>query len=216
MKNWMKRSLCLVLALAMVLSCAFAASAEENPGVAVNAATGQEYDNLDIALREAGAGETVRLTADVETEALLVREETQLDLNGHTLTADYAASFGHITDRTGGGLLRAARERVMLRQDNAQLPIRDGDGYRFFDVTKFNTAWKSEHSKFAFQPFLDEDCHDLLAADLDAAGITVNVRISWAGKKIAILGDSISTFQGWSNNTSYNSTFFGTNCTYHY
>ena len=92
MKNWMKRSLCLVLALAMVLSCAFAASAEENPGVAVNAATGQEYDNLDLALREAGAGETVRLTADVQTEVVLVREDMQLDLNGHTLTADYAAS----------------------------------------------------------------------------------------------------------------------------
>lgn len=179
MKHWMKRSLCLVLALAMVLSCGFVASAEENPGVAVNTATGQQYDNLDLALREAAAGQTVRLTADVQTEVLLVREDVELDLNGCTLSADYAVSFGSITDRTGGALLRVARERVMLQQDNAQLPIRDGDGYRFFDVTKFNKAWQPQKSQFAFQPFLDEDCHKLLTADLEAAGITVNVRISW-------------------------------------
>lgn len=179
MKHWMKRSLSLILALALVLSCGVVASAEENPGVAANTATGQKYDNLDLALREAAAGQTVRLTADTQTEVLLVREDTQLDLNGCTLSVDYAASFGDITDRTGGGFLRVARERMMLQQDNAQLPIRDGDGYRFFDVTKFNKAWQPEKFQFAFQPFLDGDCHDLLTADLDAAGITVNVRISW-------------------------------------
>ena len=182
MKNWLKRSLCLILALAMLLSCGVVALAEENPGVAVNTATGQQYDDLDLALKEAGAGETVRLTADTQTEVVLVREDVELDLNGCTLAADYAASFGDITDRTGGALLRVARERVMLQPDNAQLPVRDGDGYRFFDVTKFNTAWQSEQSKFAFQPFLDQDCHELLIADLEAAGITVNVRISWRNK----------------------------------
>ena len=179
MKNWLKRSLCLILALAMVLSCGFAVSAEENPGVAVNTATGQNYDNLDLALKEAGAGETVRLTADVQTEVALVREDAQLDLNGYTLVADYAVSFGSITDRIGGGLLQVPRERIMLQTDNAQLPVRDGDGYRFFDVSKFNTAWQQEKSQFAFQPFLDRDSHELLIADLDATGVTVNVRISW-------------------------------------
>ena len=180
MKNCIKRSLCLLLALAMVLSCGFAASAEENPGVAVNTATGQTYDDLGLALKEAGAGQTVRLMADVQTEVVLVREDAQLDLNGCTLTADYAASFGHITDRTGGGLLRVTRERMMLQPDNAQLPARDDDGYRFFDVTKFNTAWKN--GKFCFQPFLDQVCHELLKADPDAAGISVNVRVSWQRK----------------------------------
>lgn len=182
MKNWMKRSLSLLLALAMVLSCGVLASAEESPAVAVNTATGQNYDNLDLALKEAGAGETVRLTADVQTEVVLVREDVRLDLNGWTLTADYAVSFGHITDRTGGGLLRAPRERIMLQADNAQLPVRDGDGYRFFDVTGFNTAWQSEKSRFAFQPLLNQDSHDLLSSDPEAAGITVNVRIAWKQK----------------------------------
>lgn len=179
MKNWLKRSLCLVLALAMVLSCGIVALAEENPGVAVNTATGQNYDSLDLALKEAGAGETVRLTADVQTEVVLVREDARLDLNGFTLNADYAVSFGHITDRTGGGLLQVPRERIMVQTDNAQLPVRDGDGYRFFHVTKFNTAYQHETSQFLFQPFLDEACHKLLTADPDATGVTVNVRISW-------------------------------------
>lgn len=179
MKNWMKRALSLLLAMVMVLGCGVAASAEEVSAVAENAATGQQYDDLDLALREAGAGETVRLTADVQTEVVLVREDVELDLNGCTLTADYAASFGDITDRIGGGLLRVDRERILLQPDNAQLPVRDGDGCRFFDVTKFNKAWQPEKFQFAFQPFLDEDCHKLLTADPEAAGITVNVRISW-------------------------------------
>lgn len=182
MKNWMKRSLSLLLALAMVLGCGPAVSAEENPGVAENTATGQKYDDLDLALDEAGAGETVRLTADIQREVVLVREDVELDLNGCALTADYAVSFGSITDRLGGGLLRVDRERIMLQADNAQLPIRDGDGYRFFDVTKFNTAWLSEKSQFAFQSFLAPDSHELLISDLDAAGVTVNVRISWQQK----------------------------------
>ena len=67
----------------------------------------------------------------------------------------------------------------MLRQDNAQLPVWDGDGYRFFDVSKINTAWQPEESRFAFQPFLDQNCHELLTTDPEAAGITVNIRISW-------------------------------------
>lgn len=183
MKNWMKRLLSFVLAAVMLLSCGVVASAEENPGVAVNAATGQVYDDLDLALREAGAGETVRLTADVQTEVLLVREDAQLDLNGCTLTADYAVSFGNITDRSGGGLLRVERDRIMLQKDNVQLPVWGGDGYRFFDVTKFNTVWQTERSRFAFQPILDQDCHGLLTADPDAAGITVNVLISWRQNK---------------------------------
>ena len=181
MSNWMKRMLSFLLAAVMLLGCGTVVSAEEATGAAVNTVTGKVYDDLAVALREAGAEETVRLTADTQTYAVLVPEDVVLDLAGHTVRADYAVAFGDLVDRSEGseGLLAVQRDRVMLRKDNDQLSVWAGEGYRFFDITKFNTAWQPEKSRFAFQVFIDRDAHELLTADLDEAGITVNVRITW-------------------------------------
>lgn len=55
---------------------------------------------------------------------------------------------------------------------------------------------------------------DRLEAEREQARLDAQLRAILSGKGISILGDSISTYQGWSNNTSYNSTI-GSNAVYY-
>ena len=84
MKKLIKRSICTVLTLCIMLSmfsCAFLASAAGN----VAKIGDTEYATLDAAQDAAKVGDTIVLIGDVNTY-FGVKKDITLDLNGHTLT----------------------------------------------------------------------------------------------------------------------------------
>ena len=152
----------------------------QNSFVARNTATGKLYDTVAKAILAAQAGETVALIRDVEEEMASVLTDVTLDLNGHTLTAEYVTCFGDIIDSSIGntGLLKVSRSRILIQKGNAQLPVKDGEGYRFVEVLNFNKKMKEE-TKFVFQPLFEEGAHALLLTGKEATGVSVMVRVSW-------------------------------------
>ena len=100
---------------------------------AVNKDTGVGYDRLEDALNAAKAGDTVKLMADAAEGYVMVYPGITLDLNGHTLTADYVVGFdtANIVDNAGSGKLIAAMKNVILDEANGMVPVYDGEGYVF-------------------------------------------------------------------------------------
>ena len=179
----MKRFLSLALVLVMALSClptvAFAAESDA-PVVAENTTTNQTYTSVASALLECADGETVILLQDASETIVSVLEQTILDLNGYALAADYVSCFGDIIDgsEANTGLLTVPASRFLIQDDNAQLPVKDGNGYRFVEVLKIDTAMVNEY-KFAFQPRFEAGMLELLKQGNAVTGITIQVEVSW-------------------------------------
>ncbi len=179
-----KRFLSFALVLVMMLSCipgqALAVENNEDTYVATIAATGEFYTSLELALEDCFTGETVTLLKDTSVTTVTVLENTTLDLNGHTLDAYYATCYGNLIDSSDAntGLLNVAESRFLIREDNKQLPLKDGDGYRFFEVTKINTAMINA-TKFAFQPLFEGAALELLKKGGNETGLTVEVQVGW-------------------------------------
>ncbi len=153
----------------------------KNEFVAYNSATEKFYTDLTTATFECGENETVVLVRDVTERQVTVLENSILDLNGKTLTASYVSCFGDIIDssETNDGWLVVPASRFMLREENSQIPVRDGDGYRFAEVVKFNAAYKESESKFGFQPIIESSMLDLLKTGSANTGVTIQVLVSW-------------------------------------
>ena len=147
---------------------------------AVNTTTGKTYlaEELQAGLFEAKAGETVALVNDIELTSIMVPANVTLDLNGAKLTTGYFACFGNVVDnsKSNEGLLVVPEGCILMQKNNAQLPVKDGEGYRFIEVLKFNKAYTT---KFVFQPLVETNAHDLLEKGKEASGVTINVRVSW-------------------------------------
>ena len=152
-----------------------------NPSVAQNTTTNKVYATLSQALMDCAAGQTVILLKDVNETIVPVLENTTLDLNGHTLTASYVSSFGDIVDNSAdnSGLLKVAVNRFMVREENAQLPVRDGDGYRFVQVQGIATAYVAGDKMFAFQVYFEPEMLALLLQGQESTGVTIQVKVSW-------------------------------------
>ena len=102
--------------------------------VARNTTTRKAYTTVANALMEAQAGETVILLTDCAENRVLVTPEVTLDLNGHTLTANYVVAFGcgDVIDSTREGLLIVKQRNIVLDKDNAYVPVWNGEnGYSF-------------------------------------------------------------------------------------
>ncbi len=87
MKRLIKRSICAILTLCLMLgmfSCTLLASASGN--LARNETTGTEYATLQDALNNASAGDTITMLGNVDSY-LNVTKDIVLDLNGYTLTS---------------------------------------------------------------------------------------------------------------------------------
>ena len=150
-----------------------------------------KYESLTEALAAAQAGQTVVVIADiVENGYIIVDNGVTLDLNGHTVKASGVMAFdgNHIIDSSDAntGVLIVAKNRLILDQDNAHLPIWNGEGYQFFAMRKnaagddvFNLKVKKEENKFVFQPLFDADAHELIAKGSATSGVTVTVRLTW-------------------------------------
>jgi len=148
--------------------------------VAHNTTTDKYYTTVNGAMLEAAAGETVEVIRDCADRVITIQEETVLNLNGFTVTTDYVACYGDLVDYTedNSGLLIVDKTRFFIRDDNAQLPVRDGEGYRLVEVIKFNQAMMST-TKYAFQPMFEESAHALLLNGTAATGVTIRVFVSW-------------------------------------
>ena len=152
----------------------------KNEFVAQNTVTKKLYNDVQTAILEAQEGDTIILLQDVEETAVYVLAGVTLDLNGRTLTTGYMACFGDIIDNSedNAGLLKVDSSCILIQKHNAQLPVKDGEGYRFVDILKFNTKMEEE-TKFVFQPLFEEDAHALLLTGQEATGVSVMVRVSW-------------------------------------
>ena len=151
-----------------------------NNFVAQNTATEKLYTTVNDAMLDCAAGETVVLLKDVTETIVYVLTDTTLDLNGKSLTANYVSCFGDLVDNSADntGVLVVPNKQFMIREDNSQLPVHDGTGYRFVEVQRIATAMASEY-KFAFQPRIEPAMLDLLEQGADVTGVTIQVLVSW-------------------------------------
>lgn len=182
MRNKMNRFLSIVLALVMVLSSAVPVFPEDTTDAAAqNMTTNVLYEDISAALSEAKANETVMILQDISTMLVTVPEYITLDLNGHEVEATYVTCFGNIVDQDAdnAGLLKVASEQFLIQNSNTQLPVKDSEGYRFFEIEKYNTKYLKDNSQYAFQPFIEASAHSLFLQGAAVSGATVNVRLSW-------------------------------------
>lgn len=184
MSNTRKRIIGVLVAALMLIVCpiaVFAAEGGQASDVVVNSATEKTYDNVSDALNEAKTGETIVLQDDAEATIVSVTEDVTLDLNGHVLAASYVTCFGNIVDNSedNEGVLKVDAERILIQEKNAQLPVQSADGYKFYDVTKFNAKYQEDNARFVFQPFIEQDGHEAVKAGAQTSGVTINVKVSW-------------------------------------
>ncbi|MBE7056431.1 MAG: hypothetical protein E7388_03190 [Ruminococcaceae bacterium] len=151
-----------------------------NEAVAMNVQTGDVYMDVTEALFEATAGQWVVLLKDVTTSMVTVPEDITLNLDGYTLNTKYFSCFGNTVDKSEdkAGLLIVPEKRILMQESNAQLPVKNGEGYKFVDIIKFNTAMMSDY-KFVFQPLFKANAHPLMLLGTAVTGATINVRVSW-------------------------------------
>ena len=153
-----------------------------NQAVAYNVEQNIIYNDLIVALNEAAAGETVKLLKNVEgLKAVTVYEETILDLNGYSLTAQYYSCFGDTVDNSEAntGLLNVATNRILMEEDNAQIAVRTANGYMFFQVIKMNSMLQDNGAKYIFQPVFEEAAHQYLLTAEGLESVKIKVNISW-------------------------------------
>ncbi len=148
--------------------------------VAQNTTTGKIYSTILDAGMEAASGDTVILLKDHTEENVLVPVNVDLDLNGYTLTATYASSFGNIIDSSedNSGVLEVAATKFLIQNNNKQLTVKTDKGYQFVEVIGFNTAWMNE-TTFVFQPLFEEDAHALLKNGVAVTGVSIQVEVTW-------------------------------------
>lgn len=144
------------------------------------------YESVAAAVEAADAGETVSLLKDAVNEGpvFVLDTDVNLDLNGHTLTAENFMAFGHVTDSTDGeGKLIIGKDKYTdLLADNAAMPLYDTDGYRFFDyefLYEQRASGNADANKYYVRlGFNKAKAYELLAADANAdLNIGVNLTI---------------------------------------
>ena len=119
---------------------------------------GQVFDTLQEAINTAPTGATIKLREDVQAGGVMLMNDITVDLNGHTLEADYFVAFAgtDVTDSTGNGLLKCSE--TQLASDNTYMPVWDIDdgGYRLFTVVSRQFYYPQHEDGFTFyaKPFL--------------------------------------------------------------
>ena len=158
-----------------------------------NTSTGELYTTVQAGTLAAKSGQTVQLLKDVTddlSEVIVnVLAGVTLDLNGYELETTYLFSAGHVVDDsdTNTGVLKTAS--TVIRKDNRQLPIHNGEGYMFFDLIGFNTRLQSitgengePVARYVFQPLFEPVAHDVILKGEAVTGLDVFVRITWTSK----------------------------------
>ena len=166
-------------------------SVEMGEYICWNTTTGEYFndvsDALDKARKESGAA-TIQMLQDATAEnqknesALLIYDGLTLDLNGHTLAADYLVGFAgsQVVDGAGEGILKC--KNVRLNADNSQMPVwvAQVEGYRFFTMRDSQMYLSQTASGFVFlsKPIPGNRANTAYMAPADT-GLTVKARLSW-------------------------------------
>ena len=149
------------------------------------------YSTVEGALANATGG-TIKLLADVTAGAVVLEPGVTLDLNGHTLTADVliALNGAAVTDGgtacTGGGLLKVAKNSLMMGAENGNgvIPVWNGvDGYVFTKVTFQQMARTagSGAAQYIFLPtFSNAEAAALMADGGTDNGLKFKVGLTWS------------------------------------
>ena len=97
----------------------------------------RQFYTVEDALATAVSGETVMLIADrVENANLMVPSGVTLDLNGHTLEADFfVSSLGsQVLNSKVDGILKVPYGNAAVHKSNTYVPVWNGaDGYYFIE-----------------------------------------------------------------------------------
>ena len=150
------------------------------------------YNSIEDVIASAVSGDTITLLADAEISDLKVKKGITLDLNGYTLTAEYASIYkdAHIIDRSedNSGLLVVDPDCIMINVNNAALPVWTGEGFALMPVT-FNTRHmppaNKDAFKFMFKPYLVKqgaEANSLFADGSEDNHVEIIVRVKWEGK----------------------------------
>ena len=156
------------------------------------------FETVAEALENAAENDTVTLVADADEAGavLVVMNGVTLDLNGHTLTAEYlitTSGGANIQDASNGkGLLKVAKDQLTV-VDIKQLPIwkEDEQGFRFVSIDM--EAWlpaadvENGTATVGFY-FKGNDPEYLLTKELldgpeDGDGIVVQMRMYFTNKQ---------------------------------
>ena len=154
-------------------------------GVAYNIDTDTAYATVTEALDAAQAGQTVVLLTNVTETTILVVPGVTLDLKGFELNASYAVAFNtsHIVDSVGTGRLVTGIENLVLDEENAMIPVYDGQGYVFtkagFAIRR-DTAYTGEGIKInALACPVNMDIVEMLKDGGADNNIRIVIRLSW-------------------------------------
>ena len=151
--------------------------------VAENVGTGAVYATAAEALMASKSGETVRMLTNTDEMMIVVFDGITFDLNGYQVSAQYVTSYGDIVDNSesNAGLLVVAKNRFMIREDNAQVPSVSDSGYKFIEIIDFKIMTENGGAKLIFQPWF-EDYASMLFQDQaawESSGLTISVVVSW-------------------------------------
>ncbi len=150
---------------------------------------GVGYTSLQEAIGAAEANDTIMLLDDVTYEGdLTITKDVTLDLNGNTLTASSAVSFGgNVVDTQKTGVLKVDSTKCVFSTSNSQMPVYNGTGYVFADITmkeKKSLEVEGESTVFNlfFKPSFDTTINTLLAGGGKAAHVNVIIRLTYNGE----------------------------------
>ena len=147
---------------------------------AQNTNTGALYSDIQDAIYEANAGDTIILLDNITVRELSVFEDITVDLNGFSLTSIYVNIYGNMVDNSesNSGRLVVEERRVMFKNSNKQIPMKTDSGYAFVEIEKFNIGM-STYNKLVFQPFFEAYGRELLSNGGSALGVSIQVQIQW-------------------------------------
>ncbi len=161
-----------------------------------NTFTGERYSSIEDALDSANEGDTIKLTADVSAQSLLVNPGVSLDLNGYKLTATRFVGFedSNVYDSSTAskGSLYVAKNKLVLSKDNTQLPVYDAQNgcYQFLKINlaranKFvysNGAYTAEPVFGDSAKIANGIAKTLFSQGRNKSGVNVRIRVSWIDK----------------------------------
>ncbi|MBR4059935.1 MAG: Ig-like domain-containing protein [Lachnospiraceae bacterium] len=156
---------------------------------------GTKYASLEDAMENANDGDTITLLDDiVYNKQLAIGKGITLDLNGKTLTASGAATFGgYVVDNSDDktGLLKVAEDqfKFITETNNPQMPVYNGkDGYVFATIKPQETfssegAGDSTLYNLIFRPYFGSETTIQNALSIDGNDIedqfSVIIRLTW-------------------------------------
>ncbi len=172
------------------------ATYKTDDNVVINSVTGKRYASLEEALDNANEGETIKLTANVSAQTLLVNPGVALDLSGYNLTVNRFVGFEDSdifdSNTASKGGLYVAKNRLVLSKNNSQLPVYDAENgcYVFLKInlSRANKFVYSDGSYTAEPVFGDSAtiakgiAKTLFSQGADKSGANVRVRVSWVDK----------------------------------